>query len=378
MAGSALRELESFGQSLWLDYIRRDLLAPDQFRRLIEEDGLKGMTSNPTIFEKAISGSHDYDRQLEELVRGERSTDEILDALVFEDIRTAADLLRPLYDSSGGRFGFVSYEVSPLLAYDTNATLAEARRLFAAIDRPNLMVKVPGTPEGIPAIEELTAEGRNINITLMFSLRHYEVVAEAFIRGMESRARQGLPLERVASVASVFVSRIDTLVDKGLEQKLEPRADPSIAELRGKAGIANTRLIYQYFKDYFYGERFKPLAQRGARVQRPLWGSTGTKNPAYSDVMYVEELIGPDTVNTIPPATMDAFRDHGRPRRSIDQDLEGARRTLSRLAELGFDLNLIGEQLQDGGVRAFAQSHQELRRCIEERRRQLLPAHACA
>jgi len=368
MAGNPLRELATFGQSFWLDYIERRLLGSDQFRRLIEDDGLNGMTSNPTIFDKAISGSDDYKQQLEELARSGKRTDQICEALAFQDIRTAADILRPLYDRSSGRLGYVSYEVSPALARDTDATIAEARRIFAAIDRPNLMVKVPGTREGIPAFELLTAEGRNINVTLMFSIRHYEAVAEAFIRGLAKRTDKGLAPDGIASVASVFVSRIDTLVDKMLDQKISSGADKGVAALRGKAGIANTKLIYQRFKDYFYGQRFKPLAQRGARVQRPLWGSTGTKNPAYSDVMYVDNLIGPDTVNTMPPATIDAFRDHGKPRLSIEEDIESARDVVRRLAGLGIDLNAVGDQLQDEGVELFAKSYQQLLDGIERRR----------
>jgi len=368
MAGNPLRELETYGQSFWLDYIERRLLASDQFRRLIEDDGLKGMTSNPTIFDKAISGSDDYKQQLERLARGGKHTDEIYEALTFQDIRSAADILRPLYDQSSGRHGYVSYEVSPALARDTDATIVEARRIFAAIDRPNLMVKVPGTREGIPAFEQLTAEGRNINVTLMFSIRHYEAVAEAFIRGLARRAEKGLPVAAIASVASVFVSRIDTLVDKILEKRISGGSDEALAALRGKAGIANTKLIYQRFKDYFYGERFRPLAEKGARVQRPLWGSTGTKNPAYSDVMYVDNLIGPDTVNTMPPATIDAFRDHGKPRSSIEEGLDNARDVVRRLAGLGIDLDAIGDKLQDEGVELFAKSYQQLLDGIERRR----------
>ncbi len=368
MAASPLRELERFGQSFWLDYIQRRLLSSAEFRHLIEDDGLKGMTSNPTIFDKSIESSNDYDQQLTELIRQGKKTNEIHDAIVFNDITTAADALRRVYDQSSGRFGYVSYEVSPLLARDTRATITEARRIFDTINRPNLMVKVPGTAEGIPAIEELTSEGRNINITLMFSMRHYEAVAEAFVKGLERRAREGRPLDRIASVASVFVSRIDTLVDKILDEKIKTGSNEGIAALRGKGGIANAKLIYQRFKDYFYGERFKPLAQKGARVQRPLWGSTGTKNPAYSDVMYVENLIGPDTINTIPPATIDAFRDHGKPRSSIEERLEEARQVVRRLADLGIDLNAVGDRLQDEGVEAFAKSFKQLLSRIEQRR----------
>ncbi len=368
MAGNPLRELETYGQSFWLDYIERRLLGSAQFHSLIENDGLKGMTSNPTIFDKAISGSDDYKQQLEQLARDGKPAERICDALASHDIRTAADLLRPMYNQSAGSFGYVSYEVSPALAHDADATIAEARRIFAAIDRPNLMVKVPSTGEGIHAFEQLTAEGRNINVTLMFSPRHYEAVAEAFIRGLAKRADKGLSLDGIASVASVFVSRIDTLVDKTLDKKLAGASDESVAALRGKAGIANSKLIYQRFKEYFYGADFKSLSSKGARVQRPLWASTGTKNPAYSDVMYVDNLIGPDTVNTMPPATINAFRDHGRPRLSIEEDLDDARNVVRRLSSLGSDLNAVGDQLQNEGVELFAQSYRQLLDGIEARR----------
>jgi len=368
MPGNPLRELETFGQSFWLDFIDRPLLISDSFRKLIEDDGLKGMTSNPTIFDKAITGSDHYKQQLEQLARSGKSAEQICDALASQDIRTAADLLRPMYDRSAGRYGYVSYEVSPMLARDTDATLAEARRIFAAIDRPNLMVKVPGTPQGIPAFEQLTAEGRNINVTLMFSMRHYEAVADAYTSGISKRKDKGLALDQIASVASVFVSRIDTLVDKILDEKSKKSADQNLTSLRGQAGIANTKLIYQRFKEYFYGPRFKPLADDRARVQRPLWGSTGTKNPAYSDVMYVDNLIGPDTVNTMPPATIDAFRDHGKPRLSIEEDIDKARDVVRRLNGLGIDLDAVGDKLQDEGVELFVKSYQQLLDGIERNR----------
>jgi transaldolase len=289
MSSSAnpLRQLENFGQSVWLDYIRRDLLLSPEFRRLIEEDGLKGMTSNPTIFEKAIGGSNDYDEQFAELVQAQKGVDELYEALTTDDIKRAADALRSVYDSTDGRDGFVSFEVSPQLANDTKGTIAAAHRYFEMIGRPNLMVKVPATPAGLPAIEQLISEGHNINITLMFSLKHYEAVAGAYIRGLEKRAQAGQPLNRVASVASVFVSRVETLVDKRLEEKLKPAPNEAIAALRGTAAVANAKLIYQRFKEVFGGERFEQLQAKGARVQRPLWASTGTKNPAYSDVKYV-------------------------------------------------------------------------------------------
>ncbi len=367
-----LRQLERFGQSVWLDYIRRHLLSSPEFRHMIEEDGLKGMTSNPTIFEKAIAGSTDYDEQLRKLAGTSKTVDEIYEALTLDDIRAAADALRPIYDRSGGKFGYVSYEVSPLLANDTDRTIAEARRYFAAIDKPNLMIKVPATPAGIPAIETLIGEGRNINITLMFSMKHYEAVAEAYLRGLEKRARAGEPLDRIASVASIFVSRIDTLVDKRLEKKLETKADEAVAALRGKAAVANAKLLYQRFNDYLRGGRFKTLAAKGARVQGVLWASTGTKNANYSDIKYVQDLIGPDTVNTIPPATMDAFRDHGQARLTLEEGLDEAREVVARLAALGIDLNAVGDELQEEGVKAFAKSFEDLRAVIKSKREALI------
>jgi transaldolase len=378
MSSSAnpLRQLENFGQSVWLDYIRRDLLLSPEFRRLIEEDGLKGMTSNPTIFEKAIGGSNDYDEQFAELVQAQKGVDELYEALTTDDIKRAADALRSVYDSTEGRDGFVSFEVSPQLANDTKGTIAAAHRYFEMIGRPNLMVKVPATPAGLPAIEQLISEGHNINITLMFSLKHYEAVAGAYIRGLEKRAQAGQPLNRVASVASVFVSRVETLVDKRLEEKLKPAPNEAIAALRGTAAVANAKLIYQRFKEVFGGERFEQLQAKGARVQRPLWASTGTKNPAYSDVKYVEELIGPDTVNTMPPATMDAFRDHGKPRQTLEQGLTEASETAHRLSDARIDLIRVGEELQQEGVESFAQSFADLMATIEKRRAALLPGYS--
>jgi transaldolase len=369
-----LRQLENFGQSIWLDYIRRNLLFSPEFRRLIEDDGLKGMTSNPTIFEKAIDDSNDYDEQFAELVRNQKNADEIYEVLTTDDIKHAADALRPLYDTTDGRNGFVSYEVSPGLANDTDGTIAGARRYFELIDRPNLMVKVPATPAGLPAIEQLISEGRNINITLMFSIKHYEAVAEAYLRGLEKRAQAGLPLARVASVASVFVSRVETLADKRLEEKLKGKPDEAVAALRGTAAVANAKLIYQRFKEIFGSDRFKQLQAKGARVQRPLWASTGTKDPAYSDIKYVQELIGPDTVNTMPPATMDAFRDHGMPRATLEQGLAEAAETVRRLNEAGIDLIEIGEELQQEGVQLFAKSFADLLATIESRRATLRAA----
>jgi transaldolase len=361
-----LRQLERFGQSVWLDYIRRQLLSSAEFRRMIDEDGLKGMTSNPTIFEKAIDGSKDYDDQFAKLARDGRSIDEIYEALTTDDIKAAADAMRPVYDKTEGRDGFISYEVSPLLANDTDWTIKAARRYWKMIDRPNLMIKVPSTPPGIPAVEQLISEGLNINITLMFSLKHYDTVAEAYIRGLERRVQAGQPVDRIGSVASVFVSRVETLVDKHLDEKVKA-GNKAAAALHGSAAVAGTKLIYQRFKEIFGGDRFKALAARGARVQRPLWASTGTKDPKYSDIKYVQELIGPDTVNTMPPATMDAYRDHGQPRATVEEDLAGARETVRQLKAAGIDLNEVGEELQKEGVELFAKSFDELTGAIKRR-----------
>lgn len=365
---SRLRALGRFGQSVWLDYIRRDLLTSPKFRSLIDDDGLDGMTSNPTIFEKAIAGSADYDDQLHELVPKGESIERIYEELTSADIKAAADALRPIYDRTEGRTGYVSYEVSPLLANETKATIAAAHRYRDMIDRPNLMIKVPSTPEGIPAFEQLISEGLNINVTLMFSLAHYEAVANAYIRGLEKRAQAGNPIDRIASVASVFVSRVETLVDKHLDEKLKGRADEAVAALRGTAAVAGTKLIYQRFKEIFGSDRFKALAAKGARAQRPLWASTGTKNPAYSDIKYVQELIGPDTVNTMPPATMDAYRDHGEPRATLEEDIADARDKVKSLAAIGIDLDAVGEDLQKEGVESFDKSFNDLFAVIQKRR----------
>jgi len=366
-SANPLHRLGDFGQSVWLDYIRRDLLSSAEFRRMIEEDGLKGMTSNPTIFEKAIDGSHDYDEEFGQLARAGKNVDGIYEALTTDDITAAADALRPIYDRTEGRDGFVSYEVSPRLADDTDGTIKAAHRYFAMINRPNLMIKVPSTPAGIPAIEQLISEGHSINITLMFSLKHYAAVAEAYLRGLERRAKAGHPLDRIGSVASVFVSRVEALVDKKIDEKLKAGAAADVAKLRGKAAVAGTKLIYQRFKEMFGGDRFKTLAAKGARVQRPLWASTGTKNPAYSDIKYIEELVGPDTVNTMPPATMDAYRNHGQPRASIEDDLADARETVQRLAASGIDLDAVGDELQREGVDAFIKSFDDLVGTIKKR-----------
>ena len=366
-----LRELEKRGQSIWLDYIRRSLMTSGELGRLIQEAGLRGVTSNPTIFEKAISGSKDYDDALRvRLGEDPHAAAAVLfEMLAIEDIQKAADAFRPVYESSQGADGFVSLEVSPRLAHDTEGTLAEARRLWTALDRPNVMIKVPATPEGILAIAALIGEGINVNVTLMFSLAHYEAVAQAYLRGLERVSKP----RGVASVASFFVSRVDTAVDR----KLEEIGTPEALALRGQAAVANAKMVYRRFREIFNGESFTALRERGALVQRPLWASTGTKNPAYSDVLYVEELIGADTVNTVPPATLDAFGDHGRVRGStVEEGQAGAEETLSRLAKIGIDLDGITENLQADGVSSFAASFEQLLGALEEKRKVLLAGQA--
>ena len=364
-----LKQLEEQGQSIWLDYIRRNLLSSGGLERLVDEDGIRGVTSNPTIFEKAIAGSTDYDEALRQLLAKDSQFDagKLYEALVIEDIRMTADVLRPVYDATHGDDGYVSLEVSPHLAHNTEGTIAEAKRLRAAVDRPNLMIKVPATPAGIPAIEQLIAEGVNVNITLMFSMAHYEAVARAYINGLQRASNPGA----VASVASFFVSRVDTMVDK----QLEAVGTAEAKALLGKIAIANSKVVYRRFLEIFHGEGFASLRQRGARVQRPLWASTGTKNPAYSDVLYVENLIGPETVNTLPPDTINAFRDHGKARgATVKEGVDGAEADLARLASLGIDLNAITQKLQEDGVAAFADSFDQLMAALAKKRSLMMVA----
>ncbi|MFQ5610736.1 MAG: bifunctional transaldolase/phosoglucose isomerase [Anaerolineae bacterium] len=368
MSDNPLLKLAEFGQSIWYDNISREVLESGELQRMIEEDGVTGLTSNPTIFQKAIAGSDAYDPALRRLLRAnpQASTQDLYEALSIDDIRRAADLLRPVYERTAGVDGYVSLEVSPHLAHDTAGTVEEARRLFATVDRPNLMIKVPATPAGPPALAALVGGGINVNATLMFSLAHYETIVEAYLQGLERLAEAGGDLGRVASVASFFVSRVDALVDRLLDQ-LGPEGDV----LKGKTGIANSKQVYARFKELFGGERFRALVAKGARAQRPLWASTSTKNPEYRDVLYVEELIGPDTVNTIPPATLNAFRDHGVPRYSL-ADLDEAPAVLGHLAETGIDLDAATEQLQVDGVKAFADSFDQLLAALDRKRAKLL------
>jgi transaldolase len=370
-----LLELKALGQSVWLDDIDRGQLRSGLFGRLVDEDGLAGATGNPTIFEHSITHDTTYDEQMQQLLQEGKGPKEIYEALAMTDERTVADLLRPIYDRTSGQDGFVSIEVSPYLAHDTEGTLAEVRRFWQTIDRPNLMVKIPSTPAGIPAIRQAIAEGININITLIFSIENYRQVAEAYLGALEERLAAGKDISHIASVASFFVSRVDVLVDTLLEDRIngvgERMERQKLKALQGKAAIANARLAYQEFKGLFNSPRFAALQQRGAHVQRPLWASTGTKNPAYRDVLYVEELIGPDTVNTMPLKTLESFRDHGWVRLSIEEHLSQTQAELAALEEAGIHYDQVTRQLQEEGVQKFIDSFQKLFQCIERKQKRL-------
>ena len=370
-ATNPLKDLLKYGQSVWLDYIRRNLITSGELKRLIDEDGLRGMTSNPSIFEKAIAGSTDYADLLRSLQpRTDLDAKARYEILAIRDIQDAADILRPVYEGSKRRDGYVSLEVSPYLARDTQGTLAEARRLWQAVARENVMIKVPGTAEGIPAFQQLISEGININVTLLFSQKVYEKVADAYIAGLEQLATRGGEVSRSASVASFFISRIDNSVDSIVADRLktskEPREQEQLKGVLGKVAIANGKLAYEKYQAIFGTSRWKALAAKGAQTQRVLWASTSTKNPSYNDVMYVEEMIGPDTVNTVPPATLDAFRDHGHPRASLTENLEASRRTMKTLAELGISIDEVTDKLTDDGVRLFAEAFDKLLEAVEK------------
>jgi transaldolase/glucose-6-phosphate isomerase len=360
-----LKTLLNFGQSVWLDYIRRDLLTTGELKRLIENDGLRGMTSNPSIFEKAITGSTLYAETLKGLEsRKDLDAAGRYEQLAIKDIQDAADIFRPVYDQSKFRDGYVSLEVSPYLAHKTQETLAEARRLWKTVARPNVMIKVPGTPEGIPAFQQLISEGINVNVTLLFAFDVYVRVAEAYVAGLEQFVKGGGDPSRVASVASFFISRIDTLVDGEIEAKIKTTTNPAdvaaLKNLLGKVAIANGKLTYQRYKQIFSGPKWDALAAKGAQTQRVLWASTSTKNPAYSDIYYVEELIGKDTVDTIPPATYDAFRDHGKPRNSLEENVEAAHQTMQGLEKAGISMKAATDKLTDDGVKQFSSAFDTL------------------
>ena len=370
-AVNPLKQLLKYGQSVWLDYIRRNLIISGELKRLIDEDGLRGMTSNPSIFEKAIAGSTDYTDFLNSLRdRTDLDAKARYELLAIRDIQDAADLMRPVYDSAKRKDGFVSLEVSPYLAHDTQGTIAEARRLWKSVSRDNVMIKVPGTAEGVPAIKQLISEGMNINVTLLFSQQVYEQVAEAYMAGLEQLAANGGDLSRVASVASFFISRIDTLVDSIVNDKLKTEKDPAkqalLKSILGKVAIANGKLTYQRYLKIFSGPRWDALAKKGAQTQRVLWASTSTKNPNYRDVLYVEEMIGKDTVNTIPPATLDAFRDHGKLRNSLTENVEAAQETMDSLPKAGISMKEVTDKLTKDGVKLFADAFDQLLAAVEK------------
>jgi transaldolase len=369
MSGNPLKRLGTLGQSIWLDYIRRDLMASGELRRLIDEDGLRGMTSNPSIFEKAIADSHDYDGDIRAMALGGNGADAIYETLSQRDVESAADQFRPLYDRTDGQDGYVSLEVNPHLAHDTKGTIEEARRLWAALNRPNVLIKVPATANGLPAIQQLIGEGISVNVTLLFGLPRYRQVAEAYIAGIEARAAQGEPVKHLASVASFFVSRIDALVDPLLEKLIaQGSKEVDLAKrARGQVAIASAKMAYQIYKEIFGSDRFRKLAARGARAQRLLWASTSTKNPDYSDVKYVEALIGPDTVDTAPLETLGAYRDHGEPEARLEQGVEEARRVLERLPELGIDIDKVTRQLEDEGVEKFNKPFDKLMEALTQK-----------
>ena len=362
---SKLIELEKMGQSIWLDYIQRSMITSGELKQLIDI-GLRGVTSNPAIFEKAIAGSNDYDEDLKQLLKTDAPIVQIYEALALKDISLAADQLRDVYDSSGGKDGYVSLEVSPELAYETEQTIAEAKRLFETVNRPNVMIKVPATQAGLPAITELIGSGVNVNVTLIFGLQNYKAVADAYQSGLEKLAatgpevKGGHPIDKVASVASFFVSRVDTAVDTELEKM-------GAGELFGKIAVANSKIAYVEYKEILKQPRWQLLADKGAGMQRVLWASTSAKNPAYPDNLYVDELIGPDTVNTLPPSTLESFMDHGRVAQTLTRDPAEAQNQLTKLADLGIDLQTVTRKLQDDGVVAFARPFKKLLESIAEK-----------
>lgn len=374
MADKLVRLYEDFGQSMWYDNISRELLNNGDIKALVDE-GIRGLTSNPSIFQKAITSGSAYDKQLSGLVSQDLDAVDVYEALAVQDIRAAADILRPIYDESGGTDGFVSLEVSPLLAHETQQTIDEAARLFEAVDRPNLMIKIPATKEGLEAIEETIASGINVNVTLLFSVDRYDEVIDAYMRGLERRVEAGESIENVASVASFFVSRVDSMIDEMLDEKIAATDDAELQDklraLKGKAGIANAQVAYKLFVDRFSSERFEKLAGHGAAIQRLLWGSTSTKDPAYSDVMYVDNLIGPNTVNTAPPKTIDAFVDHGTLANTLDGKAEEGQAVLNELAEVGIDIDDVTDRLLTQGVEKFVKPFNSLVDSITEKLRSM-------
>jgi transaldolase len=371
MSHNPLLVLRSLGQSIWLDYIERSMFVSGELQHLIKNDGLAGITSNPSIFEKAISGHEDYDADIARLARRAADVTEIYETIVLDDIGHAADLFLPVHEQTKGRDGYVSIEVSPHLAYETENTVKEAVRLWERLHRPNIMIKVPGTRQGLPAIRRLLAQGININVTLLFGLTRYRDVLEAWQAGLEDRVQAGQALPSVASVASFFLSRIDTAVDKRLDALAGAGSEKSATALRGEAAISCARLAYQIRREMVESDRWRRLSDRGAQPQRLLWASTGTKDPAYSEVKYVEALIGPDTVNTLPPETLRAYRKHGVPALRLEQDLARASDVPARLAGLGIDLEAVARQLEEEGVRKFIEPFDKLLAALEQRRRKI-------
>ena len=378
MAANPLVELHKFGQSVWFDTLSRQLITSGELKRMCDEDGVRGVTSNPTIFDKAISHSDDYDAQIRQLAASGASADEIFYQLVIKDIQDAADILRPIYDESGGTDGFVSVEVSPKLGNDTEGTIKEVRYYHEKVNRPNVMIKIPATKEGLPAIENMIAEGININITLIFSVQRYIEVTEAYLAGLEKLQKSGKkPLKEVASVASFFVSRVDTLVDKMLDELIAKSTDPQrtqhLRDLKGKAAVANAKIAYEKFEQIFLNnDRFKKLQEQGAQIQRPLWASTSTKNPAYPDIKYVQALIGPHTVDTMPLETLEAYKDHGHPALTIHDDLQESHQVMQQLSEAGVDLDEVWKQLEENGVNSFDVSFDQLMKSIKDKRQQMM------
>ena len=371
MQTNPLLQAKERGQSVWLDNLARPLITDGDLERLIREDGISGITSNPVIFRNAMLSGTAYDASIATLVRQGKSTVAIYETLAIKDIQDAADLLRPVFTSTDGVDGFVSLEVSPRLARDAEGTLDEARRLWQAVNRPNVLIKIPGTAEAVPVIETCLAEGININVTLLFSLDAHRAVIEAYFRALETRHERGESLASVASVASFFLSRIDSSVDSALDERIscgEPAAADEARALKGRTAVASARLAYGLWKEVHLGDRWATLAAAGARVQRPLWASTSAKNPAYSDVMYVEPLIGPDTVNTMPEATIDAFRDHGRVEATIEQGRDDAHEVLRRIAALGIDIDQVTTDLDNEGIDKFVQPFDELLATLESKR----------
>ena len=370
MNKNPLLGLETFGQSVWLDFLSRNALDSGEIQRLIDEDGVSGLTSNPSIFEKAIAGSHDYDKAIYSMAHDGKSSREIYEALTIRDIQHAARLFRPIYGHLEGGDGFVSLEVSPKLAHDTTGTIAEAHHLWAAVNRPNLLIKVPGTREGLPVIRQLVGEGINVSITLLFGLPRYREVVEAYLDGLEILVAHGKPLTRVRSVASFFLSQIDTLIDPILEKKrLEGGPGAEVAAgLHGQVAIASAKAAYQIYKEYFGGERYRKLAKMGARSQHVVWASTGTQNPEYSDVKYIEPLSGCETINTMPYETLDAYRQHGKPAATVEEGVQEAYRVLEALPQVGIDLDALTQQLEEDGVAKFNQAFDQLMAALKAKR----------